>query len=183
MQTTLTAISPALSELWELAPTAIENRIKRYPALLRAASGNNIRHGVPIPANPETVAVLLLDWLDGAKLENLGQRLPILWNARYTQKAGPVCPVTGATLLGEALIRVIEWDEVTERLDRFELERETLTGSFVWRGKQQPSVFHPHSTPEDWKRAVNEARRSRVHTATLGREGFEEIAALIERHR
>jgi len=180
---TLTSIHSALSQLWELPPTAIENRIKRYSALLRAASGSDIRSGVPIPATVETVAVITLDWLDGAPLENLGRRLPTLWDARYTQKAGSVCPVTGALILGQALIRVIDWDEVTKRLDRFELERETMTASLVWCGKQRPSVFHPYPTPQDWKRAVTEARRRQVHTATLGREGFEGIAALLAKHR
>jgi hypothetical protein len=181
MQATLNTIRPALARLWGTTPDAIGNRVKKNYPLLREASGNAFRPGVAIPANSTVAAIVMLDWFDGGKLEEIGTRVPRLWNAKYTEAAGPTCPVSGASSLGQALVRLLDWDEVTDRLHRLELERETATTTLVWRGKVRPSVFHPFDTPQEWKRAVMAARRGVVHTVEVPGELFAQVAELIEK--
>jgi hypothetical protein len=181
----LTEFRDQIASVMGTTPDAILNRQKKVHALMRqeAPAENDFGVGRPIQATPLNAAIVLLTVLDDAPMTEISERTESFWRAAYSRKAGPVCPLTGATTLGEAVVALIEQPLIQKRLDRIELEQETRTATLVWRGKEyRPSVFHIYRTPQDWKRAVLKARASGpIHTATIAGTVFAKVAALIER--
>jgi hypothetical protein len=181
---TLNEFRPAFAGLFAKTGDAVLNRQKQAVPLMKeqAPAGQAFGLGISIPLNATNVGILMLDLLDGSPLQEIAERLPQLWKAAYTQKAGPVCPISGAATVGDLFVALLDRPAVRDRLRLVEIEKETLTVSAAWKGDQRPSVFHPYRTPEDWKRAVLEARRKAVHTVEVPAVVFAGVAELMLRY-
>jgi hypothetical protein len=75
--------------------------------------------------------------LDGAPLDQIAERTPKLWRARFCGAGGEIkrgerCPRSDASTAGECLVALIERPELRAQLHRIDLQHEILTLDFIW---------------------------------------------------
>jgi hypothetical protein len=153
----MTDLRRELSPILDTTDAALLARQKTVVPLMRAEAkpADAFRINQQPPATTQNAAFLVLTAMVGGPPKTAGMRVERMWRARY-ETAGQACRVTGATTLGELLVRLIEWDETRDRLDYVEYVPEYQSATAVWRGRAGVSVFHPH-TSDEWQEKVQHA--------------------------
>ena len=132
-----------------------------------------------ITATTASAALLVLTGMLAGVPTTIGKRVLRLWRAHH-QFAGP-CEVTGARILGDALVTVLEDPQIRVQLQWFDIDPRAEVGMLYWTDREAPSVFHPHNDRE-WARRIRKARASAGTMITLKRlpvGGFNKIAARL----